>query len=189
MIGERVIASSATTLALVACGGGEPPVAAPPPLPTSTVPSTLSVLNTKVVMRLNTSRKTKTAFTSVGANSLVLDAAVWELRKADKLVGALELVTLDPRRVDTARTKDRAQIRGQILSSAAAQLDVDGLPVWSAKDGDRMLYVWYGREVLGVLQIRSDLLDPEETMTKLLTSMTGADAWPALAPEAFESDL
>jgi hypothetical protein len=179
----------ALVLSLAGCGGGETPTPPPPALPATTVPAALTVLKTKIVVQPNTTKKTREAFTSVGATSLVDEAGVWELRKAEKLVGTLQLVTLDPGRVDTRIAKDRSEIRSQILSSSATQLDVDGLPVWSTKDDDRVLYVWYGRQVLGVLQVRADLLDPEETVNRLVEPMIQAKDWPGLPLEDFEEEL
>lgn len=176
----------ACVLALCGCASAAPGGGTPPRLPASTVPARLVVLATKVVLKPNTTKKTMAAFTSVGSTSLVKEAGVWELRKAERLVGTLELVTLDGRRVDTGRDADRLALRGQILTGDPTELDVDGLPVWSAKDADRVVYVWYGRQVLGVLQVRADSLDPEETVTQLVTAMTEAAAWPGLPPEAFD---
>jgi hypothetical protein len=113
---------------------------------------------------------------------------VWELRKADRLVGTIELVTLDPTRADTRDAGDRSDIRAQILAGTQSQLDFDGMPVWAAKDGDRELYVWYGRQVLGVLQVKADELDADETVTQVVTSIVGDEAWPAMAQDAFEED-
>lgn len=178
----------ACALLFGACSRGAHRAAPAPKLPDATVPKSLSVVDTDVVMVPNTAKATRRAFTSVGQSSLVEQSGVWELRKADKLVGTLELVTLDSTRSDTRRDKDRTAIRAQILSGDASQLDVDGLPVWSTKDGDRVLYVWYGRQVLSVLQVKSDELDADETMTQLVTTMTNSRSWPEMPLEVFEEN-
>ncbi|MBA2607932.1 MAG: hypothetical protein H0U92_03240, partial [Actinobacteria bacterium] len=176
-------------LSATACSRGAHQAAPPPHLPAATVPPTLSVLGTNVVLKPNTSKKTARAFRSVGAASLVREQGVWELRKADRLVGTLQLVTLDSKRSDTRNDRDRTSIRAQILSGDAAQLDLDGLPVWSAKDGDRVLYVWYGRQVLAVLQVKSDDLDADETVTQLVTTITDSAAWPRMPLDVFEEKI
>jgi hypothetical protein len=173
-------------LAVVAgCSRSTPRAAAPPPLPEAIVPAKLAV-EQGIVLQPNTTQDTASAFASPGRKSLVVEARMWELRKADRLVGALEVATLDSRRIDTARDEDRVAIRGQILAGAQSELEVAGIPVWSTKDGDRVLDVWFGRQVLCVLQVKAKDLDPEEALNELATLMTDHADWPGLPPEAFE---
>ena len=182
------VVAVAVPLVLAGCGrGSDRAAAAPPRLPSATVPTSLAV-GGGLVVQPNLSKKTAKAFESVGSASLVVEAGVWELRKADRLVGALELVTLDNRRIDLARDEDRAAIRSQVLAGDPSELEVAGIPVWSSVDGDRVLYVWYGRQVLGVLQVKADEIDPEEAIEELVTAMIDADGWPELDPEVFEED-
>ena len=148
----------------------ESTAASPPPrLPSSSVPTSLTV-GGGLVVQPNLTTRTANAFKSVGEASLVVEAGVWELRKADRLVGALEVVTLDNRRVDTARDKDRAAIRGQVLAGRSGRNSRwPVFPVWSTIDGDRALYVWYGVQVLGVLQVKADEIDPDDAARSLST--------------------
>jgi hypothetical protein len=186
MPGRLITAVLLAGLALSGCGRTVPKAQPAPPLPSSAVPTHLSVLTSRVVVKPNRDKQTSQAFRAVGSSSLVQQAGVWELRKGVRLVGTLELATLDTRRVDTAKDKDRTAIRQQILAGDPVEFDVAGLPVWSAKDDDRVVYVWYGRQVLGVLQVKADSLDPEETVQQLVSELTSQRGWPALPLDAFD---
>lgn len=170
-----------------ACGGGPERAAPAPKLPATVVPAKLEVGGGLVVQR-NLARDTRQAIKSVGKASLAVEAGVWELRQADALVGALEVVTLDSRRVDTRRDEDRVAIRSQVLSGNPVELELAGIPVWSTVDGDRALYVFYGRQVLGVLQVKVTDVDPELAAEELVTLMVDHPAWPALDPDVFTED-
>jgi hypothetical protein len=182
---SRFLAVVCALVVLAGCSGGRQGTSAPPALPVAVVPTRLA-LDGGIVLQPNLTKDTIDALASPGRRSLLVDARMWELRKADRLVGALEVATLDSRRVDTARDRDRKAIRSQILAGEPSELAIADLPVWSAKDGDRVLDVWFGRQVLCVLQLKAKDITTEEALTELVTAMTNAADWPALPLEAFE---
>jgi hypothetical protein len=101
-------------------------------------------------------------------------------------VGALQVATLDGRRVDTSLDRDRKAIRSQVLAGEPSELAIADLPVWSGKDGDRVIDLWFGRQIMCVLQLKAKDIDTEEALTELVTAMVNAPDWPALPLEAFE---
>jgi hypothetical protein len=182
---RRVAALVLVLVAAAGCTASSHRAAAPPELPASVVPARLAVSG-GIVVQPNTAKEITDALASPGPKSLVVEARMWELRKGDRLVGALQVATLDSRRVDTALAEDRDAIRSQILAGDPSELAIADLPVWSVKDGDRVLDVWFGRQVLCVLQVKEKDIDHEDALTELVTAIANAKDWPELPPEAFE---
>lgn len=173
-------------LVLAACGGDGKPLVLPPAVPDASVPSRLEVAGGLTVLP-NTDEEVADAFRVAGKKSLVLEGKVWELRRGDELVGALQLSSLT-QRVDTTNDDDRRAVRRQILPGSQSELEVSTVPVWSARDGQRGVYVWFGRQLLGVLQVKGDDFEPDDAATELITAIFESPTWPELAPEAFEED-
>jgi hypothetical protein len=175
--------------ALGACGGsgGARVVAAPPALPIAAVPAELGVAGGLTVTP-NTTKEVAKAFKSAGKHSLVKDARVWEIRLDSQLVGVLQLSSLTSR-VDTFKAEDRESVRREILVGGETAFDVATTPVWTAKDAGRGTYVWFGRQMLGVLQLKSSRFETDVAATELVTALLQATSWPELPPEAFEDDL
>lgn len=175
--------------ALGACGGGDHKGAAgpPPALPVAAVPAELQVAGGLSVTP-NTTKEVAKAFKAAGEHSLVKDARVWEIRLGSQLVGVLQLSTLTAR-VDTAKAADRESVRREILVGGETAFDVATTPVWTAKDAGRGTYVWFGRQTLGVLQLKSTRFETDVAATEMVTALLESKAWPELPPEAFEDDL
>lgn len=173
---------------LGACGGGGGGAVGPPPrVPRDMVPMSLGVGPGLTVVQ-NTSKEVKRAFAVVGAKSLAYDGAVWELRLGSQLVGVLQITSLNDR-VDTTKADDRAAVRRDVLAGSQNAFDVATTPVWTTKDAGRGTYVWFGRQMLGVLQMKSDQFDIDEAATKMVTVLLQSDEWPELPPEVFEDEL
>lgn len=172
-----------------ACGGGDGTAAVgpPPALPAGAVPAELGV-GGGLTVTPNRSKEVSKAFKSAGQQSLVKDARVWELRLGSQLVGVLQLSTLDGR-VDTFKAEDRESVRREILVGGETAFDVATTPVWTAKDAGRGTYVWFGRQVLGVLQLKSTQFETDVAATEMVTTLLQSKLWPELPPEAFEEDL
>jgi hypothetical protein len=171
-----------------ACGRGDGAAAGPPPrVPREIVPVALNV-GPGLSVHANTSREVKRAFAVAGPRSLAYDGAVWEVRMGSQLVGVLQITSLNDR-VDTKESDDRAAVRREILSGTQTAFDVATTPVWTTKDAGRGTYVWFGEQMLGVLQMKSSLFDIDDAATKMVTALLQSDKWPELAPEVFEEDL
>jgi hypothetical protein len=173
----------AVALALVGCGNGDGPPIRVPAIPEAVVPASLE--SAGLTIHANRSDEIDEAFASVGPRSLVVDGQLWEIRQGDRLVGALELASLEPR-ADTRKAKDREAIHG-ILPTEPAELDFFGTPVYQAKDGAFSIYLWFGRQLFGVLQLKGDL-DPDVVADELITIVLQDERWPGLPPEVFEEE-
>lgn len=175
--------------AVGACGGGgdERVVGPPPALPVAAVPAELAV-GGGLSVTPNTSKEVAKAFKSGGDHALVKDSRVWELRLGSQLVGVLQLSSL-VERVDTFKAEDRESVRREILVGGETAFDVATTPVWTAKDAGRGTYVWFGRQLMGVLQLKSARFESDVAATELVTILLQSKQWPELPPEAFEDDL
>jgi hypothetical protein len=174
----------AVALLFAACGHAAAPPASAPAIPDAVVPAKIQASG-GLTIQPNHTDEIAGAFASVGRRSLVLQGHVWEVRQGDKLVGALELATLKPR-ADTRKESDRRAIN-RILPTQPAELDFFGVPVFQAKDGERSIYLWFGRQVFGVLQLKGTNLDPEAVADELITIVLQDSRWPGLPPEAFQT--
>jgi hypothetical protein len=173
---------------LGACGRGDGQAVGPPPrVPRNVVPATLEV-GPGLSVTPNTSKEVKKAFAIAGARSLAFDGAVWEVRLGSQLVGVLQLTSLNDR-VDTTKSDDRKAVRRDILSGSESAFDIATTPVWVTKDAGRGTYIWFGRQMLGVLQMKSSLFDIDDAATRMVTTLLQSEEWPELPPEAFEDDL
>jgi hypothetical protein len=190
MTRRRTLAAVALLGAVLvgACGRGDGAVAAAPPrVPRDAVPATLEV-GPGLSVTPNTSKEVKKAFALAGAKSLAFDGAVWELRMGSQLVGVLQLTSLNDR-VDTTNSDDRKAVRRDILSGSESAFDIATTPVWVTKDAGRGTYIWFGRQMLAVLQMKSSQFDIDDAATRMVTILLQSDKWPELPPEVFEDDL
>lgn len=136
----------------------------------------------------NTTGEVAKAFRIAGEHSLAKDGRVWELRLGSQLVGVLQLTSLNER-VDTRKAEDRAAVRREVLIGNETQFEIATTPVWTAKDSGRGTYVWFGRQMLGILQVKSLQFESDDAATELVTTLLQSSQWPELPPEAFEEDL
>jgi len=176
------------SVVLGACGRGDGKASGPPPrVPRDAVPAELAV-GPGLSVTPNTTREVKKAFAVAGPKTLAFDGAVWELRLGSQLVGVLQLTSLNDR-VDTTKADDRKAVRRDILSGSQSAFDVATTPVWVTKDAGRGTYIWFGRQMMGVLQMKSNEFDIDDAATRLVTQLLQSEQWPELPPEAFEDDL
>jgi hypothetical protein len=171
---------------VVGCAGGTTHKnEAAVPVPVEIVPKDLAASG--LTLHINADKDTTDAFATAGPNALVGDGKVWELRAADRLVGALEIATLKTR-VDPAKEKDRKAILGQVLPGNTERIEVVGQPVWTAK-GDsktKAVFVFFGAHMLGILQLKGKGIEINTVSTDLISRVTSQPLWDALPPEAFD---
>ena len=184
---RRVAAFGVIALVVGGCGASSHAIGPPPPVPVNAVPVALST-GPGLTVTPNTTKQVTKAFAAVGKTSLAHDGKVWELRAGSQLVGVLQLTSLNER-VDTTKAADRDAVLRQILAGSQSEFDVATTPVWTANDSGRGTYVWFGRQVFGVLQVKSSQFELDAAATEMVTDLLESKAWPALPPEAFQEDL
>jgi hypothetical protein len=163
-------------VALGACGDGTAAVVAPQPVDASLVPA--SVLGDAFAFH-ETALPVKKAFAEVGPKSLAADGRLWELRKADRLVGVLQLTTLLPE-VDLLDKPLREAIVKQLLPTSRDHFEVGDVAVWSSESQGKTSYVWFGDGLLALMTVKpgaNDALEPEVVLGDVLDHMVAARAW------------
>ena len=127
------------------------------------------------------------AFDPKGARSLADDARVWEVRQADLLVGALEVVALGER-ADPGNDDDRRSMIGQAIPGNADRFDVEGVEIYAGRTGRRQLYCWFSNDLLVFLQLRGDGLDGEAIVADLVRHQVANPGWESLPPVEEEEE-
>lgn len=184
--------AGALTLALAvavtgaACGGDDDgPAAALERIDEQLVPAEVAGGELKFFPR--TDDATTKAFANAGGDTLQADARLWELRAGERLVGALQVTTVVPD-VDLTNKSDRDELLRQIIVGSVNRLEIDDTPVWVTATDDKVVYVWFGRTLFQVLQLKGTRLDAEAVLTDVVRYQTALPAWDPIDPEDYELD-
>lgn len=163
------------TVALGACGGrGEPEKAsAPPPaVPVALVPPSL----TNGGLTLSEDDQARKTFGKLSDRALVADGRLWQIREGDRLVATLQVSSVKTK-IDLRDADQRATIVKHILPGARQEIDVNGLAVSTSDVNEKTMFVWFGRDLFQVLQIKSTKLDPEAIITELVGYQLQSPEW------------
>lgn len=158
-------------IGLAACGSGTTKIAAPARVPDGLVPATLTD-----GLNLSEYAAGRNAFARAGADSLVADGRVWELRRGATLVGALQISTVKPD-VSVAKSSDRKAILDGVMQGTAVEtIDVDGVRVASSTAADKTLFLWFGPGRFEVLQLKGTKVVPETILRQIIDFQRGRGA-------------
>ena len=133
----------------------------------------------------NVDKSTIKAFANAGENTLVADGRVWEIRRADRLIGTLQISTVLPK-VDLTEQRQRDAIVRQIISGSVIRLRVNDVEVYSTVINDKATFLWFGLEMLEVVQIKDKGLEEryEEVADEIIGHQTTVPAWKPLPLKA-----
>lgn len=168
-----------------ACGGGAGGTTVPPPrVDPALAPATVSH---NLALHPNTAPATVDAFANAGEQSLVADGRLWEIRRADRLVGTLQITTVVDK-VDLRRAENRDKIVRQILSGSVVRLRIEGVEVFHATSGGgKAVYIWFGDGIFEVVQLRDRQLEEIDGYTDVVTDIirhqATVPAWKPLPAE------
>ena len=168
----------AAMLALGGCGGDDARVVVPPRVDSSLAPATVG---TDLKLYESKDRTTVKAFANVGERSLVSDGKLWEIRRADRLIGALQLTTVLPD-VDLTDEDTRDTIVNQILPGASNRIRIGDEEVYATTVNDKAVFVWFGRTMYVVLQLKDRQLDGQydAIAEDVIAHQAASDAWDPL---------
>ena len=125
------------------------------------------------------SGRSRKAFSKLSDRALVADGRLWQIRQADRLVATLQVSTVKTK-IDLADADARRSIVAHILQGVRQEIDVKGLTVTMSDANDKTVFVWFGRDVFQVLQVKSTKLDPEAVVTELVGFQLQSPDWKGL---------
>lgn len=180
---RAVAAAVALTLALTACGGGDgddevviPEEVSPELIPPSLAGGALS---------LSVDQTAGKAFGELPDNALVADGKLYSIREGDRLIATLQLSTLLPE-VDLTDPDRYQEIADKLLPGVKTELSVADTPVLEFANEDKFVYIWFGRQMFEVLQIKGTNEKPEDILAEIIAFQTSSPVWEPLPPSEEE---
>ena len=161
---------------LGACGDEAPPVVRPARVDPALAPAQVAG---GIGLRENTDKTTRHALANPGDGALMADGRIWELRRADRLVGTLQISTVLPR-FDLRRSDIRAGMVSQILPSGPTRIRIDGIEIFATRSDDRAQFLWFGSDTYEVLQLKDKELDFEAVVRDVIAHQRKVPAWKPL---------
>ena len=140
--------------AVAACGGGRP--VRPVPVSPALAPST--ILGGSLHLYANTAPNTVAAFRADPKRALISDGRLWEIRRADRLIGTLEIATVKPG-VNLGRSSVRDSFTSSILLGAASDIRLAGQEVSTVSNADGVsTMIWFGTGLFEIVQLKDPVL-------------------------------
>jgi hypothetical protein len=159
-------------------GGGAGPERTPSKVALELVPDTVN----EGAFRLTEDDKARDAFSAIGSEALVADGRLFAIRDGDRLVGTLQLSTMKTK-VDLTDDDQRASVISNVLPGTRETISVGPVSVIQAAGADKTVFVWFGRDLFQVLQLKptaASPFDPEKVLSEIITYQTAQDAWDPL---------
>lgn len=174
----RYLAVAAALSALLATGCGQSRPVAPAPVPLSLAPTAL--LENSLHLYQNTARDTLAAFRQDPKDALISDGKLWEIRRADRLIGTLEIATVKPA-VNLARPSVRDNFTKPILVGATSDIRLAGQEVATVQSDDGVsTLVWFGRGLFEVLQLKDTIVTGPQLATAIISYQQTRPEWSPL---------
>jgi hypothetical protein len=142
-----LLAVSALT---AACGSGDAKPSAPvPKVPLALAPASLG----NGAFTLTENENARGQFAKATSSALITDGHLWAVRRGQQLVATLQISTLKPK-VDLGKQKQRDAITSQIISGITQTITVDSVEVAENVTPNATVYVWFGKGLFEVLQVK-----------------------------------
>ena len=161
------------------CGrGGDEVERAPSKVALELVPDTVN----GGAFRLAEDDKAREAFSTVGSEALVADGRLFAIRDGQRLVGALQLSTMKTK-VDLTDADQRESVISNVIPGIRETISVGLVSVVQAAGPDKTVFLWFGRDLFQVLQLKptkASPFDPEKVLSEIITHQTRQEAWQPL---------
>ena len=170
--------TSLLLVAALAAGCGKQSAAVPPvEVDPKLAPPSLS---TNLKLYENRTKETVHAFGNAGKRSMVADGRIWEIRRADRLIGTLQISTVLPE-VDLTDSKLRESMVRQILPGSLSSIRIGDVEVFTSAVNGKAVYVWFGARLFEVLQLRDRAIkDFEPFATQVIDHQATVASWQPL---------
>jgi hypothetical protein len=171
-----VVAAPLVLMLAASCGGGEQEVPVQPAkIDAALIPPTLA--NGELVLRED--EKAADAFASLPDSALVADGRLYAIRLGERLVATLQISTLLPE-IDLTDPDRYEEVRKKLLPGVGEELSVADVEVFEVAGDDKVVYVWFGRHMFQVLQIKGSKVAPEEILAEVIAFQQASPAWEPL---------
>ena len=134
--------------------------------------------------------KAREAFSAIGPDALVADGRLFAIRDGERLVGTLQLSTMKPR-VDLTDEDNRASVVNNVIPGGRETISVGPISVIQTLGQDKTVFLWFGKDMFQVLQLKptkASPFEPEQILSEIITHQTGQKAWKPLPRPADEDD-
>lgn len=155
----RIVGAALALSLLVGCGDGSEQVA-PLRVDVALAPARIGA---DVALYENTDKATVAAFANAGERSLAADGRIWELRRADRLIGTLQITTVLPK-IDLTDPDDRRQIVAAVIPGSPLRRRVGGVEVFVVEVDDKATFVWFTQDFYEILQIKDRTVESYEAL-------------------------
>jgi hypothetical protein len=92
--------------------------------------------------------------------------------------------TLKPT-IDAADETDRESITNLILTSAKQKITINDVSVvQTGSTDDKTVYLWFGKSLFQVLQVKGSKIDPERLLREILDFQQASPVWQPLPKTA-----
>ncbi len=157
----------AVSLMLGACGSPDGAPTLLTRVPSDLVPGQLAGSPGDAPLSLTEYKEGARRIARAGAKSMIAHGRVFQVRRGETLVGALQIATLQPK-VDVASAKQRDKLASLVVSGAVQKIRVAGVEVVAAQSADKIVFLWFGEQLFEVLQIKGEGLKPEQMLKDIL---------------------
>ena len=159
------------------CGGGDDAPVAPAAVDTELAPPTLG---TDLKLYENRDEETIRAFANAGAETLVADGRIWEIRRADRLIGTLQISTVTPE-IDLRDDETRDALVRQIIPGAQSSIRIGDTEVFTSTVNEKAVFLWFGARLFEVLQLKDrEIEDFEPLATAVIEHQETLASWEPL---------
>jgi len=135
-----------------------------------------------LALHLSESPDTRAAFANASKRTVMADGLVWEIRRADRLIGTLQLTTVLSR-INLNDPDTRLGLVNQILSTTPTSIYVGDAEVYAVQLEGRASFVWFGQGLIEVVQLRDKQIDEyEKVIQAIVDHQKTQPAWIPLAP-------
>ena len=160
-----------------ACGNSAARTVAPEAVDEQLAPSQLG---TDLKLYENRDEETITAFANAGERTLVADGRIWEIRRADRLVGTLQIATVLPD-IDLRDDDVRDAMVRQILPGAQSSIRIGDTEVFTSTVNEKAVFLWFGARLFEVLQVKDRQIEDFESLaTEVIEHQQTLPSWEPL---------
>ena len=163
---------------LAACGGDDARDAVPPAaVDTALAPPSLS---TDLKLYENRDQETISAFANAGTETLVADGRIWEIRRADRLIGTLQIATVTSD-IDLRDDETRDALVRQIIPGAQSSIRIGDTEVFTSVVNEKAVFLWFGAHLFEVLQVKDKQIEDFEALaTAIIEHQETLSTWEPL---------